>query len=106
MAGELDDLVVGSEDRVGQPVVAQELSDVLDRVQRWGPWRQVEKRDAGRDLEHAGAVPSGLIEDTAWAPGLTSDEISSRCHGMAWVSHLGRTRAAPAPRAGQMAPKM
>ena len=63
LAREFDDLVVGFEDLVGQPVVAQELPDVLHWVQFGRPWRQVEKRDVGRDLELAGAVPSGLIED-------------------------------------------
>ncbi len=38
--------------------------------------------------------------------GVTWDEISSRCHCMACVLQRGRTRAAPTPRAGQMAPKI
>ena len=39
-AGEIDDIVVGLEDPVGQPVVAHELPDVLDRVQFGGSGRQ------------------------------------------------------------------
>ena len=42
----------------------------------------------------------------AWAPGVTWDEISSRCHCMASVLQRGRTRPAPTPRPGQMAPKI
>ena len=35
----------------------------------------------------AGDVLSGpLMMSTAWAPGVTWDEISSRCHCMAWVA--------------------
>ena len=40
MAAMVDDIVVGLEDPVGQPVVAHELPDVLDRVQFRTFWRQ------------------------------------------------------------------
>ena len=50
--------------------------------------------------------PAWSAKRTAWALVLTWDEISSRCHCMAWVLQRGRTRAAPTPRAGQMAPKI
>ena len=33
LTAEGDDLVIGFEDPVGQPIVAQELPDVFDRVQ-------------------------------------------------------------------------
>ena len=42
----------------------------------------------------------------AWAPGVTSNEISSRWYCMASVLHRGRTRPAPTPRSGQMAPNI
>ena len=41
---------------------------------------------------------------TAWAFGATCDDISSRCHCMAWVLQRGSTRPAPTPLAGQTAP--
>ena len=50
--------------------------------------------------------PARSRRSTAWAPGVTRDEISSRCHCMAWVLQWGRTRPAPTPRSGQMAPKI
>ena len=35
---------------------------------------------------------SGLIEEKgAWAPGVTWDEISSRCYCVDWVLQRGRT---------------
>ena len=34
------------------------------------------------------------------------EEISSRCHCIAWVLQRGRTRPAPTPRSGQMAPNI
>ena len=36
----VDEIVVGFEDAVGQPVVAHELPDVLDRVELWALRRQ------------------------------------------------------------------
>ncbi len=39
--------------------------------------------------------PAWSAKRTAWALVLTWDEISSRCHCMAWVLQRGRTRAAP-----------
>ena len=41
---------------------------------------------------------------TAWAPRATVLPISSRWACMAWVLAKGMARAAPTPRAGQMAP--
>lgn len=42
----------------------------------------------------------------AWAAGVTSNEISSKWCCMASVLHRGRTRPAPTPRSGHMAPKI
>ena len=63
LAGEIDDIVVGLEDPVGQPVVAHELPDVLGRVQFGRPWRQGQECQIGRDLQLVGGVPTGLIEE-------------------------------------------
>ena len=38
-AGEVDDIVIGLEDPVGEPIVANELPDVLSGVQLGRPWR-------------------------------------------------------------------
>ena len=58
----IEDVVVGLEDPVRQPVVADELPEVLDRVQlgRFG-W-QGHDGDVGRHGEFPAHVPAGLIE--------------------------------------------
>ena len=54
---------VGSEDPVGEPIVTQELPDILDGVQlgafRW----ERHERDGGGHNEVARQVPSGLVEE-------------------------------------------
>ena len=61
LAAVVDDVVVGCEDPVRQPVVAHELPDVLDRVEFGALGRQRDDADVGGHLELAGRVPSGLI---------------------------------------------
>ena len=46
-----DDVIIGGEDPVREPVVANELPDILDRVQLAGSWRQGQERDVVRDVE-------------------------------------------------------
>ena len=63
LATMVDEIVVGLEDAVGQPVVAQELPDILDGVQfgalRW----ERHERDGRWHDEVARHVPSGLVEE-------------------------------------------
>ena len=63
MAAVIDQLVVGREHQVGQPVVAHELPDILDRVQFGAFGRKREQGNVGRDLEALRQVPAGLVED-------------------------------------------
>src|SRR4051794_16276147 len=69
----VENVVVAAEDAVRQPVVPQELPDVLDRVQlgafRW----QRDEGDVGRYLELVRRVPSGLVEQ--------EDGMRARRHG-------------------------
>ena len=58
----VDDVVVGFEDAVRQPVVAHELPDVLDRVELRTPRRQRHQRDVGGHDQFGRSMPSGLIE--------------------------------------------
>ena len=62
-AAVVDNIVVGFEYPVGEPVVAHELPDILDRVEfgaaRWEP----QQGDVGRHDQFGRTVPSGLIED-------------------------------------------
>ncbi len=62
VAAMIDDVVVGFEDAVRQPVVPHELPDVLGRVQFWAFGRQQQKGDVGWDIELVRRVPARLIE--------------------------------------------
>jgi hypothetical protein len=58
----VEDIVVGSKNAVGEPVVAHELPDVFDRVEfgRFG-WQR-HQGDVVRDVELVREVPAGLVE--------------------------------------------
>ena len=43
----IDEIVVGFEDTVGEPVVAHKLPEVLDRVELGAFWRQGDNGDVG-----------------------------------------------------------
>lgn len=62
-AAVVDDVVVGFEDPVGEPVVAHKLPDILDRVEFGAARRERQQGDVGRDDELGRTVPSGLIKD-------------------------------------------
>jgi len=61
-AAVVDDVVVGFEDAVRQPVVAHELPYVLNRVELRASWRQRHQGNIGRHDQFGRTVPSGLIE--------------------------------------------
>lgn len=61
LAAIIDEIVVGFEDTVGEPVVAQELPDVLDRVEFGTFRRQGDNGDVGRHDEACREVPASLI---------------------------------------------
>src|SRR3546814_20919606 len=56
----VDDVVVGGEDPVGEPVIAHELPDVLDRVQLGTFGRQSDDADIRRHTELSGNVATGV----------------------------------------------
>ena len=47
LAAVVDEIVGGGEDPVGEPVIADELPDVLDRIELGRFWRHGENRDVG-----------------------------------------------------------
>ena len=61
-AAMVEDVVVGFEDAVRQPVVAHELPDVFDRVELGAFRRQRQQRDVGRDDQPRREMPARLIE--------------------------------------------
>ena len=58
----VDEIVVGFEDAIGQPVVAQELPDVFDRVELGAFRRQRNDGDVCRHDKTGRQVPAGLID--------------------------------------------
>lgn len=59
----IDDVVVGFEDPVGEPVFAHEEPEIFDRVQFRRFRRQRQDGDVAWDDEIAGHVPARLIHD-------------------------------------------
>ena len=62
VAAVVDDIVVGFEDAVGEPVVAHKLPDVFHGVELGGFWRQGDDGDVGRHDEARRHVPTCLID--------------------------------------------
>src|SRR3546814_920138 len=82
----IDDIVVGFEDAVRQPVVAHELPDVLDRIELWASGWQRHERDVWGHDQFGRAVPSGLIEqDDSVRAGrdVEGDLLKVHAHGLA-----------------------
>lgn len=100
-------VVVALEDPVREVVVAQELPEVFDRVALRCAGRQGHEGDAVRDLQFAGEVPAGLIQQKdgmgAWVD-LGCDLFQVLVHGMAVA--VGHDQAGALALAGQIAPKM
>jgi len=58
----VDEIVVGFENAVREPVVTHELPNVFDRVELWGFWRQRDDGDVGRHDEARREMPACLID--------------------------------------------
>jgi hypothetical protein len=72
-AAVVEDIVVGFEDPVREPVVPHELPDVFDRVELGTLLWEREQGYIGGHSERAGAMPSRLIEE--------QDRVRTRCNG-------------------------
>ena len=59
----VEDVGVGFEDAVRQPVVAHELSDILDRIDFRAFRGQRQQGHGGCDDKRTGAMPPRLIEE-------------------------------------------
>jgi len=84
LAGSIDDGFVAVEDPVGEPVGAQELPDVLDRVELRRARGQKDRRDVLGYLEPCGCVPSGTVEQEhgVCASGdMATDLVEVKLHG-------------------------
>lgn len=71
------------EDGVGQPVCAEELPDILDRVQFGLAGRQEGQADLAGQLQLVGGVPSGAVEQhgsVGTASDATRDFLDVKLH--------------------------
>lgn len=85
-AAMIDDVIVGFEDAIGQPVVAHVLPDIFDRIQFGAAgWQWHEGDIAGHD-QLCRAVPSGLVEKQdrmrAWCD-MEGDFLKMHAHSLA-----------------------
>ena len=90
----VDQIIVGFEDAVREPVVTHELPDVLDWVEFWAFRRQGEDGDIGGNDQSCRQVPPSLIdEQDGMGPGRDhfSDlgEVQVHCFGVACGQHQG-----------------
>ena len=84
----VDEIVVGLEDAIGEPVVAHELPDVFHRIEFGGFRWQGDDGDVGRHKQACRHVPTCLIDQEhcvgAWRDGLGDlDEMQIHCLGVA-----------------------
>ena len=82
LAAMVDDVVMGCEDAVGEPVVAHELPDILDRVEFGAFGRQRDDADIVGHIEFAGHVPASLIHQ--------HDGMGTVCHGERYLGEMQR----------------
>ena len=78
----VQDVVVGFEDAVRQPVIAHELPDVLDGVELRAFRRQRQQRDVGRDDQARRDVPACLVE--------YQYGMGTGCHGGGYLGKVER----------------
>jgi len=82
LAAMIDDVVVGREDAVGEPVFAHELPDVLDRVEFRAFGRQRDDADVVGHDELVGHVPASLIHQ--------HDRVGTRRDGERYLREMKR----------------
>jgi hypothetical protein len=96
----VDDGIVAVEDAVGEPVLAQILPDVLDRVQFRRAGRQEDQRHVLGNIELRGGVPAGPVEQQngVGAPcDMPADLVEMKLHGFG-VGEGQRQRCSDATR--------
>ncbi len=94
----VDDVVVGFEDPVGSPVVAQELPNILRRIEFGTFCRQRHRGNVGGMTSlSVMCQPARSTTRAACAFGSIFLAISESSRLVAWVLQVGRTSAAPLP---------
>ena len=82
LAAEVDDIVVGSEHPVGEPVVAHELPDILNRVEFRTFGRERYDADIVRHVQLVSHMPTGLIHQY--------NSVSARSDGERYFCQMER----------------
>src|SRR5947209_12247690 len=84
----VDEIVVGFEDAVREPVVAHKLPEVFDRVELGAFWRQRNDGDVGRHDEAPRQVPASLMSLVAGNTGpcwwTRTMHVSIICTAASW----------------------
>src|SRR3954467_2307492 len=95
-AAVIEDVAVGGEDPVGEPVVAHELPDVLDGVQLGRLGRKRHEGDVGRDHKFLGLMPARLVnEDEGMRAGCDGlrDLVQVQSHARSGAAGQNQARA-------------
>lgn len=87
-AAMIENVRVGGEDPVREPVLPQVLPDILNRVQLGGLGGQGHQGDVGRHLQLARDVPAGLIQEQH---GMAAGRYGLRDLGQMQRHRFGRT---------------
>lgn len=82
LAAVVDDVVVGGKHPVGEPVVAHELPDILNRVEFRAFGRERDDADIAGHVQLASHMPTGLIHQ--------HDSVSARGDGARYFCQMER----------------
>ena len=98
LAALVEDVGIGLEDPVAEPVLAHELPEVFDRVQFGRFRRQGQQGDVAWDLKRLREVPSGLVDDddamsAGRDRGRDLPEMERHRRGITFWQYQGRTDA-------------
>ena len=96
LAAEVDDIVVGSEHPVGEPVVAHELPDILNRVEFRTFGRERYDADIVRHVQLVSHMPTGLIHQYNSVSARSDGEryfCQMECHGFGIAERQHQPRA-------------
>ena len=96
LAAEVDDIVVGSEHPVGEPVVAHELPDILNRVEFRTFGRERDDADIAGNIQLVSHMPTGLIHQYNSVSARSDGEryfCQMECHGFGIAERQHQPRA-------------
>jgi hypothetical protein len=102
-----EDVSVGCEDVVAEPVVSHELPQGFDRVEFGGAGQQRQQSDVGGHSELLGGVPASLIEQQdGMRTGRDSPDDLFKAQGHRFGGAAGHDKAGPGASDRADAPKV